>query len=125
MVAETRRRNHRQIAEGRMSVHLAAAHAVPCDSDYFDGAVAVHSIQLWEPMAASLGEVARVLHRSAKLVTITHDWAVQRSTGRKVEDWFDWIESLALAHGFVEVTMQHAAADKGTAVVVSFTRGER
>jgi hypothetical protein len=45
---------------------------LPAPNGAFHGAIAVNSIQLWEPLDDSIGEVARTLRPGGRLVALTH-----------------------------------------------------
>lgn len=123
MVDQARRWNAAQIAQGRVEVVRASADRLPWPDASFDGAVAVNSIQLWDPIEASVAEVARVMRPGARLVSLTHDWALKRSTGREVEGWSEWITGICLRHQLVEPQLGRAAAEHGRAVAFTVTKG--
>jgi ubiquinone/menaquinone biosynthesis C-methylase UbiE len=85
-----RRRNRRGIDSGRIVLRNAGAEAIPWPDDTFDGIIATNSAQLWRPLDAALGEVARVIRPGGSLVTITHAWAIE-----KVSPGPEWIESVS------------------------------
>lgn len=122
MVDETIRRNRATIDDGRVVVvRTTAARLGVADGDV-DGAVAVNSIQMWEPLADSLAEVARVLRPGGRLVTLTHDWAIERSTGRTVDGWIEHVDGLAMAAGLGGLRSWRAKAEGGRSVAVELTR---
>jgi ubiquinone/menaquinone biosynthesis C-methylase UbiE len=93
-------------------VRLARTTAVrlPWPDDYFDGATAVNSVMLWSPLEASVAEVARVLRPGARLVTVTHDWALRDPTA---------VEHALASHGFTDVVRRPANADEGRATMLA------
>ena len=121
MVRAASRRNHAAVARGQ--VHLAAAPAadLPWGAATFDGALAVNSIQMWEPLDDSLAEVARVLRPGAQLVTLTHDWAV-RHDHPSVEAWWTATAPRIQAAGFAATERWTGRAEDGTAVGMTATR---
>jgi SAM-dependent methyltransferase len=99
MVREARRRNRAAFDEGRLRLEQTTAAAIPWGDASFDGAIAVNSVQLWDPLDASAAEVARVLRPGAPLVTITHDWALRKHAG-SVEEWLETVTASFEGAGF-------------------------
>lgn len=126
MAAETRRRNRDAVATGKVEVVEACADRLPCPDGSLDGAIAVNSIQLWDPLDASLAELARALRPGASLVALTHDWAIERSTRQTVPGWLEALEAAALNAGLADLRSWRAGAERGRSVAVALTRiGER
>ena len=90
------RRNRAAIRGGRVELRLAAAHALPFDDVSFGGAFAVNSVQLWDPLDASVAELARVLRPGAAFVALTHRWAIEKYAPR--DEWL-WRARAGLAAG--------------------------
>jgi len=124
MLTAARQRNRPAIESGAVTLVQTTADALMWGDASFDGAVAVNSLQLWEPLEASLAEVARVLRPGARLVTLTHDWAVERSTGRTPDSWADYIGELGERFGLTELATWRARAEHGRSVVVTLTKRE-
>ncbi len=83
MVQQARRRNAGAIEHGQVLLERGTADSIPWPTSTFTGVVAVNSLQLWEPLDASVREVVRVLAPGGRLVTVTHVWAiVKRSPPR-------------------------------------------
>lgn len=122
MVDETTRRNRRGIEAGRVVVARSTAARLDVADGELDGAVAVNSIQMWEPLADSLAEVARALRPGARLVTLTHDWAIERSTAQGVDRWLEHLDGLAAPVGLVGLRSWRASAEGGRSVAVELTR---
>ena len=122
MLAEARRRNRRWIDIGVVELQKTTAASVDSEDGAFDGAVAVNSIQLWEPFDASMQEVARVLRSGARLVTLTHDWALERSTDTGVDGWAEQIGALCEVSGFILPKVRRGDAEGGRAVVFEATK---
>lgn len=122
MVDETIRRTRAAIDDGRVVVARSTAARLGVADGDVDGAIAVNSIQMWEPLADSLAEVARVLRPGGRLVTLTHDWAIERSTGRSVDGWLEHLDGLATAAGLVGLRSWRAKAEAGRSVAVELTR---
>ena len=66
------------VSEGRILVLLSA---LP-----FDGVIAVNTLQLCEPIVDTARELARVMKPGAKLISLTHDWAMKRHAAT-VDTW--------------------------------------
>jgi ubiquinone/menaquinone biosynthesis C-methylase UbiE len=115
MVTVARRRNR----SGRVRLERRTADRIPWPDNSFDGALAVNSIQLWRPLAASVAEVARVLRPGARLVTFTHDWVVARGDGETLDDWLAGTTAALAAGGFTDVGHWRATAERGRSVVLA------
>jgi ubiquinone/menaquinone biosynthesis C-methylase UbiE len=87
-----RRRNRRGIDSGRIVLRNAGAEAIPWPDNTFNGIVAVNSAQLWRPLNTAVGEVARVIRPGGSLVTITHTWAIEKTS--PVPEWIERRSSL-------------------------------
>jgi ubiquinone/menaquinone biosynthesis C-methylase UbiE len=122
MVDETTRRNREAIGAGRVVVARSTAARLGSADGELDGAIAVNSIQMWEPLADSLAEVARVLRHGARLVTLTHDWAIERSTGQSVDGWLEHVGGLAATVGLRDLRSWRASAEGGRSVALELTR---
>jgi ubiquinone/menaquinone biosynthesis C-methylase UbiE len=120
MVDQARRRNRAAVNEGRVQLVSAGAEAIPWPDGFFDGAVAVNSIQLWQPFDVSLHEVACVLSPGASLVTVTHCWAVEKRA--PVSFWVKTTTDTMRAHGFDEVTQRTASFRSGEGLVLRARR---
>jgi len=122
MLAEASRRNRRWIDVGAVELLQSTAALLDLENGAFDGAIAVNSIQLWEPLDVSLREVSRVLRSGARLVTLTHDWAIERSTGKDVAGWSERIGMLSEASGFTAPRVWRGQAEDGRSVAFAATR---
>jgi ubiquinone/menaquinone biosynthesis C-methylase UbiE len=122
MLAEASRRNRRWIDVGVVELLQATVASLDMENGAFDGAIAVNSIQLWEPLDVSLREVSRVLRPGARLVTLTHDWAIERSTGTDVDGWSERIRMLAEASGFTAPRVWRGQAEDERSVAFAATR---
>ena len=61
MVAQARARNATTIEAGRVEIRHGSVEDLPFDSDIFDKALAINSMQVWPDAAAGLREVWRVM----------------------------------------------------------------
>lgn len=124
MLSEARKRNRHWIERGVAELVQTTADCLPHAAGTFHGAVAVNSVQLWDPLEASLAEVARVLRPGGRLVALTHDWAIPRSTGRSVEEWFAWAAAIADDHGLGCARTWRANAEKGRSIGFEVTKAQ-
>ena len=116
MVALARRRNRAAIDAGRVSLVRGDASSIPWPDDAFAGVVAVNSLQLWDPLPASVHEVARVLAPGGALVTVTHTWAVEKLGS--LDEWLDHTSALFEHGGMGEVTQRTAGFRSGPGVLL-------
>lgn len=121
MVAAATRANRAAIASGRVMLTRARADRTPCGDGAFDGAIAVNTLQLCEPLDATARELARVLKPGARLVSLTHAWALERHTG-SVEGWIGRAVAAFEAAGFGEARSFRGRAEKGQIVAFVATR---
>jgi ubiquinone/menaquinone biosynthesis C-methylase UbiE len=122
MVRAATKRNRAAIAAGTVVLARATAEQVPADDGAFDGAIAVNTLQLCEPIAPTVAELARVLRPGARLVSVTHDWAMARHAG-SVERWLAQTIAAFEAAGFTDARSEQARAEKGRAIVLELRRG--
>lgn len=110
------------IEQGRVELLLGRADAVPVPDRSFDGALAVNTLQLCDPLADTAAELARILRPGARLVSITHDWVLRRRAG-SVDDWVAEAREAFSACGFVDIEAAAARAEKGRAIALAMRRG--
>jgi ubiquinone/menaquinone biosynthesis C-methylase UbiE len=122
MLADARRRNRASIESGSVELVQTTADTLIWGDSSFDGAVAVNSMQMWDPLDVSLGEVTRVLRPGGRLVTLTHGWAIERSTGRSPDVWAEWVRKLAIPVGFTELESWRARSEQGKSVALTLTK---
>lgn len=122
MVEATTRRNRAAIEQGRVVVDRTTAARLEVPDDSVDGVIAVNTIQMFDPLGPSLAEIARVLRPGSRLVTLTHDWAIERSTGRTVEAWTPWVEQQASEVGLGQLRCWRATAEAGRSVAMTLTK---
>lgn len=82
----------------------------------------MNSVQLWRPLDDSLGEVSRVLRPGARLVVLTHDWSIARTTGCTVTEWITTITAIGAEQGLVDIRSWRATAEHGRSVAIPFVR---
>ena len=111
------------IDAGRVELVRAAAHSLPWDDATFDGVVTVNTIQLWDPFEESVAEVARVMKPGARLVSYTHDWAIEMFGGGPVDAWAERVSSVCSRRGLVEARHWYGTAEDGKIVAFVVRRG--
>jgi ubiquinone/menaquinone biosynthesis C-methylase UbiE len=115
MVEQATRRNRTAVREGRVELAQARAESLPWPDDAFDGAVAVNSMQLWDPLEDAVREIARVVRPGGVLVALTHTWAVEKAM--RVEEWTATTDELLERYGFTDVTARTRAFRSGPGLV--------
>lgn len=78
MVRRARRRNRVAIGSGQVLLERSTAASIPWPDGTFTGVLAVNSMQLWDPLGASVHEVVRVLAPAGRFVALTHVWAIEK-----------------------------------------------
>jgi len=121
MMKAAGRRNRRTIGEGRVELHQTTAESVPARDGFFDGAIAVNTLQLCEPIERTAQELARVLRPGAKLVSLTHDWAMKRHAA-SVGTWLAQTGAALAAAGFHDLNNFAARAEGGHSIALVGTR---
>jgi ubiquinone/menaquinone biosynthesis C-methylase UbiE len=120
MLALARRRARASVARGQVHLVRAGANDIPWADGAFQGVVAVNSVQLWEPLGASVHEVARVLTPGGRIVTVTHTWAIEKHAS--VADWAATLSTLFAMSGLVEVRHHGARFRSGPGLVLQATK---
>ena len=127
MVAAARRRLARYVAHhpAASSVTLLAStlDALAPGEPPFHAAVAVNSHQLWEPHDVSVAVLASVLEEGGRLVTVTHDWAIERH--HPLEQWQHRVGADLTAAGFDEPTWDRRRYRSGSGTSLITTRSDR
>jgi hypothetical protein len=73
----------------------------------------VNTIQLWDPFKESVAEVARVMRPGARLVSFTHDWAIERFGGKPVDAWAEHVGAICERYGLADAKHWHGEAEDG------------
>jgi ubiquinone/menaquinone biosynthesis C-methylase UbiE len=121
MLRQAARRNRAAVASGRVELVQADAAHLPWGDATADGAVAVNSLQLWDPLVESARDVARVLRAGARLVTLTHTWAIEKKA--PVEAWLEQTRSVLATAGFSTFLEDRSGrARSGATVTLEATR---
>jgi ubiquinone/menaquinone biosynthesis C-methylase UbiE len=81
MVRQARARNAKAIESGRVDLRRDSVHKLPFDSDTFDMAIAINSMQVWPDAAAGLREIRRVLKSGGRIALGFTPYSGQRSEG--------------------------------------------
>ncbi len=113
--------NRANLACGRVTLHVTTAERVPADQASFDGAIAVNTLQFCEPFAATANELARVLKPGARMVSLTHDWALARHAGSS-SAWLEAVRAVLVAAHFDEIEDGRGLAEKGRIVRLTARR---
>jgi len=121
MISSAQKRLHNAISRGQVELQQTTADEIDAPDGAFDGAIAVNSLQLCEPIHSTARELSRVLRLSAKLVTLTHDWAATRHAGT-ADRWLADITQALEANGFTDLEVGRAKAEKGRALRVCALR---
>jgi ubiquinone/menaquinone biosynthesis C-methylase UbiE len=116
MVKQAHRRNAAAVESGQVSLQRSTAESVPWPDGTFAGALAVNSLQLWEPLDASIREVQRVLAPAGRLVTMTHVWAIEKRS--PLEEWVQATSELLRGAGFEDVAHRTASFRSGVGLVL-------
>jgi ubiquinone/menaquinone biosynthesis C-methylase UbiE len=120
MLQQARRRNLPAIECGQVSLERSTADSIPWPDATFTGALAVNSIQFWDPLDVSVREVGRVLTPGGRLVAITHVWAIEKQF--PLERWATAAAELLAAAGFDHIAHWTAPFRSGQGLVL---RGEK
>jgi SAM-dependent methyltransferase len=122
MVRQATHRNRRWIELGRVRLERATADQLCVDEGAFDGAIAVNSLQLCEPIAPTAAMLACALRPGAALVSLTHDWAAEKHAA-SAEDWLGLTGAALAAAGLGDVRSFRADAEGGRALALIARRG--
>ena len=112
------------VAAGRVELVRASADELPWDDATFDGVITVNTIQLWDPFEASVAEVARVMRPGARLVSYTHDWAIEMFGGGPVDGWAERTAAICAHNGLVDARHWRGRAEDGKIVAFVVRRDD-
>jgi ubiquinone/menaquinone biosynthesis C-methylase UbiE len=116
MVQQARRRSLPAVESGRIALAQGTAHAIPWPDGTFAGVLAVNSMQLWDPLDASVQEIVRVLAPAGRLVAITHVWAIEKRS--PLEQWMGATSELLVGAGLDGIAHRTASFRSGTGLVL-------
>ena len=102
MVRQARARNVGAIAGGRVDLRYGSVESLPFDSDAFDKAIAINSMQLWPDAVAGLGEIRRVMKPGGRIGLGFTRYSGQPSEG---------LTETLIAAGFTEAHIVRKDAD--------------
>jgi ubiquinone/menaquinone biosynthesis C-methylase UbiE len=117
MVERAQKNVENGLKRATIDLRIGTADALDFESAPFDGALAVNSLQLFDPLGPSLGEIQRVLKPRGKFVSVTHGWAIEKHA-ESVDLWASMLKDVASKVGFKEISWRRGRSEKGTAVVV-------
>lgn len=121
MVRAAAARNRTAIARGRLELLRQTVAEMGDGHDRFDGAIAVHTLQICRPFEATAQRLASALRPGARLVSITHAWAARKDHGSEARFIETVLRGLADA-GFGGVSYGRADAEDGTAILIEAVR---
>jgi SAM-dependent methyltransferase len=104
------------VERGQVTLERTTADSIPWPDGTFTGALAVNCMQLWDPLDASVREVVRVLAPAARLVAITHVWAIEKRT--PLGQWMSATSELLAEAGFDRITHRTASYRSGEGLVL-------
>jgi ubiquinone/menaquinone biosynthesis C-methylase UbiE len=116
MVEQAGRRNQAAVESGRVTLERSTAGSIPWPDGTFTGALAVNCIQLWDPLDASVREVARVLAPAGLLVSTTHVWAIEKRS--PLEQWVNATSELLGDAGFDRIAHRIVSFRSGKGLVL-------
>ena len=115
MVAMARRRTAG--LAGQPDIRQGTAASLPWPDGGFDAVCATNSVQLWQPLPASLREVARVLRPGGRLVLGVHERAVLPTGGTAGRHFDDRLVPALQSAGFAGVDAGYRPTRGGQALV--------
>jgi ubiquinone/menaquinone biosynthesis C-methylase UbiE len=116
MVQQASRRSLPAVESGQVALARGTADAIPWPDGTFAGVLAVNSMQLWDPLGASVEEIVRVLAPAGRLVAVTHVWAIEKRS--PLEQWMCDTSELLLGAGFDGIAHRTASFRSGTGLVL-------
>jgi ubiquinone/menaquinone biosynthesis C-methylase UbiE len=116
MVHQAHRRNQSAVESGRVTLERSTADSIPWPDGNFSGAVAVNCVQLWDPIDASVREVARVLAPAGRFVSTTHVWAIEKRS--PLQQWVSATSELLSGAGFDQIAHRIVSFRSGKGLVL-------
>jgi ubiquinone/menaquinone biosynthesis C-methylase UbiE len=98
-------------------IRLGTAASLPWPDGAFDVVCATNSVQLWQPLPASLSEVARVLRPGGRLVLGVHERAVLPAGGTAGRHFDQRLLPALQSAGFTDVDAGYRPTRGGQALV--------
>jgi SAM-dependent methyltransferase len=120
MVAAARRRMAKCPSSDVVTLLASSAADLPRADAPFDAAVAVNSHQLWRPHDATVHSLASALRTGGRLVTVTHDWAIEKTAPQA--QWRARVGEDLDAAGFEEPTWSTSRYRSGSGTCLVTTR---
>jgi SAM-dependent methyltransferase len=108
---------------GQPDIRQGTAASLPWPDGAFDAVCATNSVQLWQPLPASLGEVARVLRPGGRLVLGVHERAVLPAGGTAGRHFDDSLVPALHSAGFADLDAGYRPTRGGQALVCQAHRG--
>jgi cyclopropane fatty-acyl-phospholipid synthase-like methyltransferase len=124
MHREAGRRNATALRRGRLKLFLSGVESLDDDVGQFDGAIAVHTLQMCKPFSSTARRLSALMKPEARLVSITHAWAAKRDYGSAAA-FCDTVEKELMEAGFRNVRCGKADAEKGSAILIEAQRADR
>lgn len=115
------KRNSVDIVGGRLKLLKCEAADLTDDHGPFDGAIAVHTLQICRPITPTAARLAYLLRRGARFVSITHAWAARKDYGEE-RVFIDMVSDGLREAGFASVAHKFAEAENGTAILIEAVR---
>jgi ubiquinone/menaquinone biosynthesis C-methylase UbiE len=116
MLDQAHRRNQSAVESGRVTLERSTADSIPWPDGNFSGAVAVNCVQLWDPIDASVREVARVLAPAGRFVSTTHVWAIEKRS--PLQQWVSATSELLSGAGFDQIAHRIVSFRSGKGLVL-------
>ena len=115
MLGMARRRTERLAA--KPDLRQGTASALPWPDGSFDAVCATNSVQLWQPLPASLRELGRVLGDGGRLVVGVHERAVLPAGGTAGRHFDETLVPALQAAGFTSINASYRPTRGGQALV--------
>lgn len=117
MVKAAAKLNRSALESGRLRLVQCGIAELTPDNGPFEGALAVNAIQMCEPIDHTARQLRALLAPGARLITITHDWAMKKQAG-SVANFVARLGDALTKAGFSQVESRAAIAEKGRAIIV-------